>query len=50
MLKRQPSVEDAKLLSTYEANIKQKKRQMKGMAAELNMYQAQVFKSLLFGV
>jgi len=43
MLKRQPSVEDAKLLSTYEANIKQKKRQMKAMAAELNMYQAQVF-------
>jgi len=42
MLKRQPTVEDAKMLSTYEANLKQKKRQMKGMAAELNMYQAQV--------
>ena len=42
MMKRQPSVEDAKMLSTYEQTLKQKRRQMKGMAAELNMYQAQV--------
>ena len=42
MMKRQPSVEDAKMLSVYEQNVKQKKKQMKAMAAELNMYQAQV--------
>jgi len=42
MMKRQPSLEDAKMLSTYEQTLKQKRRQMKGMAAELNMYQAQV--------
>jgi len=42
MMKRQPSIEDAKMLSTYESTIKQKRRQMKAMAAELNMYQAQV--------
>lgn len=41
-MKRQPSVEDVKLLSTYETSLKQKGRQMKAMAAELNMYQAQV--------
>jgi len=42
MMKRQPSIEDAKMLSTYESSLKQKGRQMKAMAAELNMYQAQV--------
>jgi len=42
MMKRQPSIEDAKMLSTYETTLKQKGRQMKAMAAELNMYQAQV--------
>ncbi len=42
MLKRQPSVEDAKMLTAYEQAVKQKKRQMKAMAGELNMYQAQV--------
>jgi len=42
MMKRQPSIEDAKMLSTYERNLKQKGTQMKAMAAELNMYQAQV--------
>jgi len=42
MMKRQPSIEDAKMLSTYERSLKQKGTQMKAMAAELNMYQAQV--------
>jgi len=42
MVKRQPSSEDMKQLSNYEATVKQKNRQMKAMAAELNMYQAQV--------
>ena len=47
MMKRQPSIEDAKMLSTYETTLKQKGRQMKAMAAELNMYQAQVRFSLI---
>ena len=41
-MKRQPSADDMKMLSNYEATVKQKNRQMKAMAAELNMYQAQV--------
>ena len=41
-MKRQPGIEEAKMISTYQTNIKQKTRQMKAMAAELNMYQAQV--------
>ena len=42
MMKRQPSIEDAKMISDYQQMIKQKTRQMKAMAAELNMYQHQV--------
>lgn len=41
MMKRQPSIEDAKMISDYQQMIKQKTRQMKAMAAELNMYQHQ---------
>ena len=46
MMKRQPTADDMKMLSNYEATVKQKNRQMKAMAAELNMYQAQVTLSL----
>lgn len=42
IMKRQPGIEEAKMISTYQQNIKQKTRQMKAMASELNMYQAQV--------
>ena len=42
IMKRQPGIEEAKMISTYQQTIKQKTRQMKAMAAELNMYQAQV--------
>ncbi len=42
MMKRQPSLEDAKMLSEYQQMVKQKTRQMKAMAAELNMHQHQV--------
>jgi len=41
-MKRQPSLEEAKMISEYQQMIKQKTRQMKAMAAELNMYQHQV--------
>ena len=42
MLARQPGPEVAEQLSVYQINMKQKTRQMKALAAELNMYQAQV--------
>lgn len=42
VLARQPGPEVAEQLSIYQQNLKEKTRQMKAMAAELNMYQAQV--------
>ncbi|CAN0404107.1 unnamed protein product [Ascophyllum nodosum] len=42
ILARQPGPEVAEQLSVYQASLKEKTRQMKAMAAELNMYQAQV--------
>jgi chromosome segregation ATPase len=42
ILARQPGPEVAEQLSTYQLNLKNKNRQMKAMASELNMYQAQV--------
>jgi len=42
MMKRQPGIEDVKMISEYQQMIKQKTRQMQAMAAELNMYQHQV--------
>lgn len=42
MLARQPGPEVAEQLSVYQQNMKQKTRQMKALASELNMYQAQV--------
>merc|ERR1711865_359884 len=42
ILARQPGPEVAEQLSVYQHNLKEKTRQMKAMAAELNMYQAQV--------
>jgi chromosome segregation ATPase len=42
VLSRQPGPEVAEQLTTYQQALKQKTRQMKAMASELNMYQAQV--------
>uniref|UniRef100_A0A7S4DWC9 BZIP domain-containing protein n=1 Tax=Lotharella globosa TaxID=91324 RepID=A0A7S4DWC9_9EUKA len=42
ILARQPGPEVAEQLSIYQQNLKEKTRQMKAMAAELNMHQAQV--------
>jgi predicted RNase H-like nuclease (RuvC/YqgF family) len=42
ILSRQPGPEVAEQLSVYQTNMKQKTRQMKALASELNMYQAQV--------
>jgi hypothetical protein len=42
ILARQPGPEVAEQLSIYQQNLKEKTKQMKAMAAELNMYQAQV--------
>jgi len=42
ILARQPGPEVAEQLTVYQQNLKQKTRQMKAMASELNMYQAQV--------
>ena len=41
ILARQPGPEVAEQLSIYQQNLKEKTRQMKAMAAELNMLQAQ---------
>lgn len=38
----QPGPEVTEQLSMYQASLKEKTKQMKAMAAELNMYQAQV--------
>ena len=42
ILARQPGPEVAEQLSVYQATLRQKTGQMKAMASELNMYQAQV--------
>lgn len=39
-MKRQPGIEEAKQISTLQQSLKNKTRQMKALAAELNMYQA----------
>jgi chromosome segregation ATPase len=41
MMNRQPSIEDVKMIGDYQQMIKQKTRQMKAMAAELNFFQHQ---------
>lgn len=41
LLARQPGPEVAEQLSKYQQTIKEKTRQMKAMASELNMFQAQ---------
>ena len=43
IMNKQPGVEEAKLISKNQEMLKKKTRQMKAMAAELNMYQAQVY-------
>lgn len=42
ILARQPGPEVAEQLTVYQQNLKRKTAQMKAMASELNMYQAQV--------
>merc|ERR1711871_1066010 len=42
ILARQPGPEVAEQLSVYQSSLRNKTRQMKAMASELNMYQAQV--------
>lgn len=42
ILARQPGPEVAEQLSVYQQSLKEKTRQMKAMAAELNMHQAQI--------
>jgi predicted RNase H-like nuclease (RuvC/YqgF family) len=42
VLARQPGPEVAEQLTTYQQGLKQKTRQIKSMASELNMYQTQV--------
>ncbi|GMH32197.1 hypothetical protein BSKO_00031 [Bryopsis sp. KO-2023] len=42
ILARQPGPEVAEQLSLYKATLRQKTKQMKAMASELNMYEAQV--------
>ena len=41
-LDRHPGPEVAEQLSVYQTSLREKVRQMKAMASELNMYQAQV--------
>ena len=45
MLARQPGFETADTINKYQQNLKEKTKQMKAMAAELNMYQAQAFRT-----
>jgi archaellum component FlaC len=42
ILARQPGPEVAEQLGVYQANLREKTKQMKAMASELNMFQAQV--------
>jgi len=42
ILARQPGPEVAEQLSIYQQTLKEKTKQMKGMASELNMYESQV--------
>ena len=42
ILARQPGPEVAEQLQIYQQTVKDKNRQMKAMASELNMYQAQI--------
>jgi len=42
IMKRQPQIEQAKMLSILKSSIRDKTNKMKAMAAELNMYHAQV--------
>mmetsp|Transcript_1394 Transcript_1394/g.3694 ORF Transcript_1394/g.3694 Transcript_1394/m.3694 type:complete len:160 (-) Transcript_1394:116-595(-) len=42
ILARQPGPEVAEQLQVYQQNVKEKTKQMKSMASELNMYHAQV--------
>lgn len=42
ILARQPGPEAAEQLSTYQASLREKTKQMKALTSELNMYQSQV--------
>lgn len=42
ILARQPGPEVAEQLSIYQASLREKTKQLKALASELNMYRAQV--------
>ena len=50
LMRRQPGPEVAEQLTLYQQNLKEKTKQMKAMAAELNMFQAQVFLCRLMSI
>jgi hypothetical protein len=41
-MKRQPSIEEAKMIVVYNDNLKQKSEQIKVMSIEIDMYETQV--------
>jgi hypothetical protein len=41
-MKRQPSIEEAKMISVYQESLRQKNEQLKGMKEELIEFQEQV--------
>lgn len=42
IMKRQPSIEEAKMIQVYNENLKQKSEQIKVMSIEIDMYETQV--------
>lgn len=42
IMKRQPSIEEAKMIQVYNDNLKQKSEQIKVMSIEIDMYETQV--------
>ncbi len=48
MMARQPEVDTADSINVYQQNLKERTKQMKAKAAELNMYQAQVCSLLCY--
>jgi len=42
IMKRQPSIEEAKMIQIYNENLKQKSEQIKVMSIEIDMYETQV--------
>jgi predicted transcriptional regulator len=47
IMKRQPGLDEAEKISVLQRLLNTKTRQMKALASEINMYQAQVIYSLI---